>query len=274
MGFFASWIQWSHSLAWFPAILAFVGTTLTYVLFPNFSGNKIFFLTVTLVLFWGMTGINYFGIKISTLVSTVGVIAGSLFPGLVIIVLGLIWVLSGNPVQIHFTSSDLVPHFDHIDHLVFFSGLIIAFAGLEVSAGFAGEVKDPKKNYPRSIICASVIAFIFFLCGSLSISYIMPREQISLVGGLMQMYSVLFDQFHMGWLIPVFAILLIIRRSCRNQFLDLWTCKISSYDSHPWKSSPCLANPQQIWDAQEYLASSSHLSHYFCLYHSLYAYYQ
>lgn len=185
MGFFAIWMQWAHNLTWFPAILAFVGTTLTYVLFPNYAGDKVFFLIVILVVFWGMTVINYFGIKISTMVSTVGVIAGSLFPGLVIIVLGLIWILSGNPVQIHFTSSDLIPQFNHIDHLVFFSGLLLAFAGLEVSAGFAGEVKNPKKNYPRSIICASVIAFILFLCGSLAISYIIPREDISLVRGLM-----------------------------------------------------------------------------------------
>ncbi|MCK4935087.1 MAG: amino acid permease [Simkaniaceae bacterium] len=209
MGFFAIWMQWAHNLTWFPAILSFVATTLAYVLFPNLETSKPFALIVVLILFWGMTLINYFGIKLSTAFSTIGVIAGSLLPGFVIILLGILWIIGGNPLQIHFADTKFIPDLNNFDQLAFLAGLFLAFSGLEVSAGFAGEVKNPQKNYPRAILISALIAFTIFLLGSFAISFIIPESEISLVSGLMQTLVALFKQFHISWLLPIFGILLI-----------------------------------------------------------------
>ena len=61
-GFIAIWLQWIHNVAWYPAILSFVATTIAYVFQPSLAENKIFILTIVLTTFWGMTIINFFGL--------------------------------------------------------------------------------------------------------------------------------------------------------------------------------------------------------------------
>jgi len=209
-GFFAVWMQWVHNVTWFPAILSFVASTFAYVFLPEHYNNPYYILDVILILYWGMTLINYLGIKISSVFSTIGVIAGTIIPGLFIISLGISWILMDNPVQIQFSIESLIPKAGKLDNYVFLGGLFLAFAGLEVSAGYAGEVKDPQKNYPKAIIIGSFITFFLFMLGSLAIAIVIPKEKISLVTSLMGAFKVFLDAYNLAWLLPVMGILLII----------------------------------------------------------------
>lgn len=209
-GFLAIWMQWIHNVTWFPAILSFVAATLAYIFNPKLASNDLFILTVILVSFWGMTALNYLGIKTSSWFSTIGVIAGTILPGLFIIFLGISYVAMGNPIQIHFEASDLIPDLSDPNNLVFLAGLFLAFAGLEVSAAYAGEVKNPSRNYPIAIMIAAFITFFLFMLGSLSIGSVLPKGEISLVAGLMQAFTMFLDQYQLAWLVPVLAALLII----------------------------------------------------------------
>jgi len=209
-GFFAIWMQWVHNVTWYPAILAFVATTLAYVFYPPLAQNNYFVLAVVLGGFWGMTLLNFFGIRTSSLFSTIGVIGGTILPGLFLIGLAFIWMISGHPTQIHFTLSEIIPDFSHIDNVVFLGGLFLAFAGLEVSSGYAGEVKNPQRNYPVSIILAGLITFFLFMLGALSIGIVIPKEKISLVSSLMEALKVFLDSYDIGWVLPILGILLVI----------------------------------------------------------------
>lgn len=209
-GFFAVWVQWAHNLAWYPVILAFVATTLAYLINPELAQNKIYVLTVVLGSFWGMTLLNYLGIKTSSWFSTLGVILGTILPGLFIIALGFLWITGGHPTQITFDLASLVPRPDKIENLVFLAGMFLAFAGLEVTAAHAGNVINPQKNYPRAIILAAIITFFLFMLGSLAIAVVIPKSQISLVSGLIDAFSYFFNAYHLGWILPIMLILLII----------------------------------------------------------------
>ena len=169
-GFFGIWMQWVHNVAWYPVILSFVATTFAYVVSPSLSQNKVYVLAVILGSFWGMTLLNYLGIRTSSLFSTMGVILGTIIPGILIIGLGLSWLIGGNPSQIEFTTNAMLPDLSTMGNLVFLSGLFLAFAGLEVTAAFAGEVENPKKNYPRAIVLSAIITFGLFMLGSLAIA--------------------------------------------------------------------------------------------------------
>lgn len=208
-GFFAIWMQWVHNVTWYPAILAFVATTLGYVFYPPLAGNKYFVLGVVLVGFWGMTILNFLGIRTSSLFSTIGVICGTIVPGAFLILLGFAWLTLGHPTHIHFDAAGLTPDLSSLDNIVFLGGLFLAFAGLEVSSGYAGEVKNPQKNYPKSIICAALITFFLFMLGSLAIGIVIPKEDISLVAGLMEALKVFLANFHISWMLPVLGLLLI-----------------------------------------------------------------
>ncbi len=209
-GFFAIWLQWIHSVSWYPAILSFVATTLAYVFYPPLATNTLFVMAVILISFWGMTILNFFGIKTSAWFSTFGVIAGTIFPGLFLIVLGVTWTILGNPSHISFKVKEFVPDLSNVQNLVFLGGLFLAFAGLEVSAGYASEVKDPQKNYPKGIIFAAIITFFLFMLGSLAIGIVIPSAHINLVAGVMEALKIFLDSYHMAFLLPILGILLVL----------------------------------------------------------------
>lgn len=209
-GFFGIWMQWVHNVAWYPAILSFVAATIAYVFNPSWAENKAFVLSVILISFWGMTLANYLGIKTSSWFSAIGVIVGTIVPGAIIILLGIFWMGLGRPMHIDFTLKALSPDLSSISNLVFLAGLFLAFGGLEVSAVHAADVKDPQKNYPRSIILAALITFVLVMLGAIAIAIVIPREQISLVSGLMEAYKIFFEEFNISWLLKATGILLVI----------------------------------------------------------------
>lgn len=209
-GFMAIWMQWVHNVAWYPVILSFVAVTGAYLISPAVAENRWYVIGVILVGFWGMTLLNYLGIKTSSWFSAVGVIVGTILPGLLIIFLGIYWFGSGNPIQTEISWNALVPSFSHVGNLVFLSGLFLAFGGLEVSAAYASEVKEPQKNYPKAIILGSVITFCLFMLGSLAIAFVIPKEQINLVAGLMEAFQIFFEHYSLGWIMPLMALLLVI----------------------------------------------------------------
>lgn len=209
-GFFAVWVQWAHNLSWYPVILSFVATTLAYVINPELGSNKYYVLTVVLCSYWGMTLLNYLGIKTSSWFSTLGVIIGTILPGIFIISLGISWVMGGHPAQISFDVESIFPRPDNINNLVFLAGMFLAFAGLEVTAAHAGNVINPQKNYPRAIILAAGITFLLFMLGSLAIAVVIPKSEISLVAGLIEAFQRFFSVYNLEWVLPVMAVLLVV----------------------------------------------------------------
>lgn len=209
LGFFAIWMQWVHDLTWFPVILSFAATTLLYIFNPVLAQNKYLVLGIILFIFWSMTLINFFGIKISALFSSYGVILGTVIPGIFIITLGLSWFFRGKPIQITPTLDSIIPSLSNINSWVFITGLFLAFSGLEVSAGYASEVKNPRRNYPLSILYSALIVFFLFLLGSLSIAFLIPEREISLVTGLIDTFHLFLQNYHLEWLVPILGVLLI-----------------------------------------------------------------
>lgn len=207
-GFFAVWMQWIHNTTWFPAILSFSGGALAYLINPALADNPYFLQTVILVGFWGFTFFNYFGLKTSAWFSTVGVIAGTVVPGLLLIALGAHWLAGGNPPAAPFSVDALVPKIGGIQDIVFIAGLFLAFGGLEVSAVHAREVQNPQKTFPRAILIAAATALILYVAGALSIAVL--TDDFTLVSGVMEAFDLYFLKFNLGWAIYPIGLMIIL----------------------------------------------------------------
>ena len=208
-GFFAVWMQWIHNVTWFPAILSFSAVTFAYVVNPSLAENKIYIISVILGGFWGATLFNCLGLKTSSWFSALGVIVGTILPGLLIIALGLIYLYLGHPMQIQFSARSLIPEMGDLQNIVFLAGLFLAFGGLEVTAVHAREVQNPRRNFPRAILLASLIAFILYVTGALSIALVIPSEKINLVAGLMDAFQIFFADYNLSFLLLPIAIMII-----------------------------------------------------------------
>ena len=190
MGFLAVWLLWINNVVWYPTVLSFIAATIAYVFNPSYSENIYYTIPTVLVLFWGATFSNLFGMRTSGWISSIGAICGTFIPGILIIILGLVWFFGGQPLQISFTLDALIPGFK-LNDLVFFTGVLLALAGMEMSAVHARDVQNPQRDYPPAIFFLSAVLILgLSLLGVLSIAMVIPQKDISLVAGTMQALSV------------------------------------------------------------------------------------
>ncbi len=208
-GFVAIWLQWIQMIFGMVTVLAFIAGSLAYVFNPDLRNSGLWILLTVVVVYWGATFLNFRGLKFSGLISTVCLIAGVLIPGALIITLGIIYVLQGNPSQISFafTTANLIPKLSDINNFTLLAAVIFIFSGMEVSATHAKEVKDPQRNYPIAIMTAGILLIIINVLGGLAVAMVVPHGDINLAAGIMEAFKSLFTRFDILWLVPVLGFL-------------------------------------------------------------------
>ncbi len=208
-GFLAIWLQWIQSLALYMTILSFAAATLAFAFSPELANNSVFILATILVIYWGSTILNFRGMKLSSRVSSLGAFFGTLLPGAVLILLAALWLMAGNTPETSFSLDVLIPDLSNFNNIALALGGILLFAGIEMTASHINEVKDPKKNYPKAIFLAAIIALISFVFGSLAIAAVVPSANISLVAGVMEAFSTLLSSYNLIWLLPIVMLFIV-----------------------------------------------------------------
>ena len=207
--FITIWLQWIYNVVWYPTILAFISATIAYLFAPHLANNKFFILGSIIPLFWLFTLINCFGMKISSIVSIIGATIGTLVPMIGIIILGLIWLIQGRPIEIS-SPSLWLPDFSSLGNLSLFSAVLFGLLGMEMSAVHAEEVKNPQRDYPRALLYSTAIIFSTLVIGSLAIIIVVPTSKLSVVSGLIDAYAIFFEAYHLPWMTPLTAAFIII----------------------------------------------------------------
>jgi glutamate:GABA antiporter len=207
-GFLAVWLLWAENLVYYPALISFIAGTIAYIFDPTLSNNTFYILGFVVVLFWATTLMNLLGMRTSGWISSFGVIFGTIIPGGLIIFLGILWYFMGNPLQIALTWENLIPNMSSPGEFVFFSGVLVSFCGLEMSAVHARNVENPQKNYPRAILLSAILILALYVFGVLAIALVVPQGQINLLAGSVQAFSTFVNSYGLNWLTPVIALLL------------------------------------------------------------------
>ncbi len=210
MGFLAVWLQWINNMVWFPTFVLFIAGTATYLINPALSQNKYFMIAMVLSIFWGLTLVNLKGIRVSAAFTSFCAIAGLIIPMALIIVLLIVWLALGNPLQIHLTSSTILPNFHHMDNWIALSAIMLSFAGMELATVHVKDVNEPQKTFPKALAFSSIIILITMMLGSLAIAFVVPANQINLVNGTIQSFSYFLSAYHLSWLTPVLTGMLLI----------------------------------------------------------------
>jgi amino acid transporter len=206
-GFLAVWCDYSENLAWFPTVLSFMAAALAYAINPDLADNSGYLVTVMLVFFWLTTLINIRGVRASSIVGAVGTIAGSIVPAILVVGLGIAFLLRGGHSQIPFSAHALAPDL-HVSNLAFLGGIILLFTGMEMAGFHARDTRNPGRDVPRSIALAVVVIVVFSVLGSLFMAIVLPQKDISLVSGTMQLFKIVLESFHVGWLVAPLAVLI------------------------------------------------------------------
>jgi glutamate:GABA antiporter len=84
------------------------------------------------------------------------------------------------------------------------------YAGVEVNAVHVDELRQPGRDYPKSIFLATALVLAVFIFPTLAIAWVVPAHQISFTAGVMQAFNQLLTHFRLGFAVPLIAIALAI----------------------------------------------------------------
>lgn len=210
-GFMSIWAVFIENIPWYPTVLSFMAVTIAYIFNPAIANNHIFVGCVMLGLWWGLTLLNFLGPNLVARFSSLGTILGSVVPSVVLIALGITWLALGKPSQLPaFQLKELLPATFNVGVLVYASSILLMFAGVEMSGYYASHVDNPQKKYPKAMLLATLLIFLLSVFGTLPIAMVIPADQISLTGGVIQVMDTMFTALGMPWATPVMAVLLVL----------------------------------------------------------------
>jgi amino acid transporter len=206
---FAIWCQWIENVIWFPTLLSFLIGSFFFTFFPHWTHHSGMITIGIILLFGGMTWLNWYGVQFSAKLSVWCAWIGSLIPMLLVIFLAGFWCLLGYPSQISISLHDIVPTFS-TQNMVSLAAIALSFCGVELVAVHGSEIDQPEKKLPKALLIASLVIGLTLLFGSLAIAVVLPAHKISLVAGLMQAFYAFFDAFGLTSILPLLMFMIFL----------------------------------------------------------------
>lgn len=209
-GLTGMYLEWMTVVIWFPSVLMFGAVSLAYVFWPESFDNKlasnvIYTLVIVLAIYWISTLNCLRGISKANKLSTYGGLFGTIIPGGGLLILGIVYLLTGGtnfiPDNVPFW-----PDFSKYGTIVLAASIFLFYGGMEMQAVHVNQMSDPEKQFPKSVFLAVIIILVVFIGGTLAIGFVMPEKEINLLQSLLVAYHNLFAHLHCEWLGNVFAL--------------------------------------------------------------------
>jgi amino acid transporter len=210
MGLLAVWCEFAQTIFFYPALLAYVADTLAYVIDPRLAGNGVFTAVIIIVLFWGGVLLTSRGVRFVADLSSFGTRAGTLIPGAILVALGVAYLLQGNHPAAPMTAQHLLPPWHGLASIVLVVNSFFTYAGIEVNAVHVNELRNPARDYPKSIFLAMALVLAVFILSTLAISWVVPSHQIGFTTGVMQAFKSLLTHFGLRFALPLLGIALAV----------------------------------------------------------------
>src|SRR6478736_235015 len=189
----AVWCQFAMTIFYYPTLLGFVASTLAYIFNPDLADNGVYTGVVILVVFWAGVFVSARGGTggIAKLASS-GLLVGTLIPGAILVILGIVYLLQGNTSAAPMNASHLLPEWTGIASLVLIVNNFLSYSGMEMNSVHVSSLKDPGKEFPRAMFVAMGLVLLIFILPALAISWVIPADELSLTAGVMQAFSEFF----------------------------------------------------------------------------------
>jgi putative glutamate/gamma-aminobutyrate antiporter len=213
-GFAAVYWQWQAWVLWFPAVLVFGSAALAFIMWPQsfdamLAKDKFYSMAVLLIVLWAVTVFTFRGIQASVKLSTFSGIFGTIIPGAILIILGVVYVAMGNPIQMSLHTGFL-PDFGNWHSMVLAASIFLFYAGMEMQAVHVKNLKNPSRDYPLAILIATIMTVVIFVLGTLAVGVVIPHKSINLAQSLLVAYRDLWAHLGVPWLGNVMAFMVAV----------------------------------------------------------------
>lgn len=207
-GWLAMFLEWQTIVIWFPTVLMFAAASLAYMFWPEsfdqaLASNKIYTLIIALLVYWLATFNAFRGQKSANKLSTYGGMVGTIIPGAILIILGIIYVCAGKPIALE--QLPFLPDFSNVGTIVLAASIFLFYAGMEIQAVHITDMRNPARDFPRAVFVAIIAIVAISALGTLVIGIAIPAKDINLLQSLLVAYKTLWASFGLSWLGNVMA---------------------------------------------------------------------
>ncbi len=206
-GFLCGWCYWINNVLYYPSLLLFVASIAPWAFGAGESGlgdRWTYVLPVTLIGMWLAVGLNVVGVQTGRWLQNVGGLA-AFVPAAFVIALGAYAFVTRDPATA-ITLETLAPSLANVGRLNFWASIAFAYAGLELSATLAAEVKDPARTLPRSVFVTAPIVGTVYVLGTASLLWMVAPDELNVVTAIVQgLASGVRGVPALAWVVPVAA---------------------------------------------------------------------
>lgn len=208
-GWTGMYLEWQCLVIWFPAVLMFGAVSLAYIFWPEsfdntLSSNKLYTILIVLGVYWFATFNSFRGMSKANFVSQTGGLFGTIIPGAILIIMGIVYLCMGEKVEL--VHEGFFPDFTKISTIVFAASIFLFFGGMEMNAVHVPMMKNPRTGYPKALFSAVIVILVVFIGGTLAIGIVTPAKDINLLATLLTTYHKMFETIHCPWLGNVLAL--------------------------------------------------------------------
>jgi amino acid transporter len=145
--------------------------------------NRPFLLSVSLALLFVAVGLNIIGLNIGKWLQNAGGVATYLPLMMLVAIAAMLWHARGSAT--HFTLAGMLPHWN-LDTVNFWSQIAFAFTGLELVSAMSGEIRDPRRTFPRAILGSGVMIAAIYIIGTIAVLTMVPAAAVDPKNGVFQ----------------------------------------------------------------------------------------
>ncbi|MEG1108549.1 MAG: APC family permease [Clostridia bacterium] len=182
-----TWYYWVNVVGFVPCTMVALLVIFQQIFFPDMS-----ILTVTIISIigtWIAVALNCMSLRDSKLLSNTGSILK--FVVCLALVGGGVYTLVTSGSQNIFSMETIVPKFD-INLFMLIPVYIYGLTGMDVISCNAGEMENPKRDVPKSLLITGTISMLVYILSAVAVLIILPMGAIDEASGLIDALIVVF----------------------------------------------------------------------------------
>ena len=174
-----NWWYWLNVVGFVPSVMIPTIAIFKQLFWPEMSTTTL--VIVAIAGTWLVMGCNMLPLKESKLLTTAGTTAKVLFC-LTIMGAAVYVAIQGNS-QITLTVGNIMPKFD-IALLALIPTFTYGLSGMDMIGCMADEMHNPKKDMPKAMIIATIVAMVLYILSIVAVEVILPAGMIDETSGL------------------------------------------------------------------------------------------
>jgi amino acid transporter len=207
-GFLCGWCYWMTNMFFVPSLLFYITGVTTYIVggatAAKLNDSRWFFFFLTVSLLWITIFANVRGLAVGKWVNNIGGI-GALVIGGALMAMAAVMIAQHRGL-LHW--KQVAPSGVGGLPLSSFGVLCLAMVGMELGPIMGDEVRDPRRNIPRSVAWGGALCVLMYSGCTLSLLASVPQSQMAVVQGLLQAIDQMSASFGIGWILLPLAVLM------------------------------------------------------------------